>query len=150
MRNCRRDDRQGVSCTEVCRRHDAPTKQSFEELGIHHEEHKVPSKVLASIEEKSKKAATKNATAIAELKKRKGASVSRATRKKQKIVASIATAYATASSASSAGASTDADEGIAENSGGGPTLAGAEEMSSVPRGLGGDWAVGVDHPEPLL
>jgi hypothetical protein len=23
-----------------------------------------------------------------------------------------------------------------------------EEMSSVPRGLGGDWAVGVDRPEP--
>jgi hypothetical protein len=123
----------------------------FEELGIHHEEHKVPLKVLASIEEKSKKTATKNTTATAELKKRKGASVSRATRKKQKTVASIATASATASSASSAGASADADEGIAENAGGGPTLAGAEEeMSSAPRGLGGDWAVGVDHPEPLL
>ena len=46
----------------------------FEELGIHHEEHKVPSKVLKSIEEKAKKAAAKNATAVVESKKRKGAS----------------------------------------------------------------------------
>jgi hypothetical protein len=38
----------------------------FEELGIHHEEHKVPPKVLASIEEKSKKAAAKNVTVAAE------------------------------------------------------------------------------------
>ena len=46
----------------------------FEELGIHHEEHKVPPKVLKSVEEKAKKVAAKNATTVAESKKRKGAS----------------------------------------------------------------------------
>ena len=45
----------------------------FEELGIHHEEHNVPPKVLKSIEEKAKKATVKNATVVAESKKRKGA-----------------------------------------------------------------------------
>jgi hypothetical protein len=45
----------------------------FEELGIHHEEHKVPAKVLKSIEDKVKKAAAKNTTAMAESEKRKGA-----------------------------------------------------------------------------
>lgn len=44
----------------------------FEELGIHHENHKVPMKVLKSLEDKAKKATTKNATAVAEAKKRKG------------------------------------------------------------------------------
>jgi hypothetical protein len=41
----------------------------LEELGIHHEEHKVPLKVLASIEEKKRKVAAKNVTVAAESKK---------------------------------------------------------------------------------
>jgi len=56
--------------------------QVFEELGIHHEEHKVPSKVLKSIKEKAKKATAKNATAVAESKKRKGAGGSKTISKK--------------------------------------------------------------------
>jgi hypothetical protein len=43
-------------------------------LGIHPEEHKVPLKVLKSIEEKANKAASKNATMVVESKKGKGAS----------------------------------------------------------------------------
>jgi hypothetical protein len=38
----------------------------FEELGIHHEEHKVPAKVLKSLDNKAKKVAAKNTTATAE------------------------------------------------------------------------------------
>jgi hypothetical protein len=38
----------------------------FEELGIQHEEHKVPTKVLKSLDNKAKKAITKNTTATAE------------------------------------------------------------------------------------
>ena len=56
--------------------------RGFEELGIHHEEHKVPSKVLKSIEEKAKKATAKNTTAVAELKKRKGPGGSKTISKK--------------------------------------------------------------------
>jgi hypothetical protein len=37
----------------------------FEELGIHHEEHKVLVKVLKSIQDKAKKAAMKNNTMAA-------------------------------------------------------------------------------------
>jgi tRNA C32,U32 (ribose-2'-O)-methylase TrmJ len=44
----------------------------FEELGIHHGEHVVPSKVLSSIEKKKQNAAVKNATVAAKSKKRKG------------------------------------------------------------------------------
>jgi hypothetical protein len=44
----------------------------FEELGIHHVEHKVLAKVLKSLEEKAKKATTKNATMATESKKRRG------------------------------------------------------------------------------
>jgi hypothetical protein len=44
----------------------------LEELGIHHEEHEVPTKVLTTIEQKRKKVAAKNATAAVESKKRKG------------------------------------------------------------------------------
>jgi len=44
----------------------------FAELGIHHEEDKVPSKVLKSNEEKAKKASAKNATAVAELEEEGG------------------------------------------------------------------------------
>ena len=46
----------------------------FEELGIHHTEHKIPTKVLKSLEEKSKKVDAKNTTTAAESKKRRGAS----------------------------------------------------------------------------
>ena len=56
--------------------------QVFEELGIHHEEHKVPPKVLKSVEEKAKKVAAKNATTVAESKKRKGAGGPKAISKK--------------------------------------------------------------------
>jgi hypothetical protein len=45
----------------------------LEELGIQHEEHVVPPEVLTTIEEKRKKAAPKNAIALAKSKKRKGA-----------------------------------------------------------------------------
>jgi len=43
----------------------------FEELGIHHEEHDVPAKVHRSLEDKARKATTKNATIVAKVKKRK-------------------------------------------------------------------------------
>jgi tRNA C32,U32 (ribose-2'-O)-methylase TrmJ len=54
----------------------------FEELGIHHEEHVVPPKVLASIEKKKQKAAAKIATVATESKKRKGQAGSKALSKK--------------------------------------------------------------------
>ena len=44
----------------------------FEELGIHHMEHKVPAKVLKSLEDKARKATAKNTTVAAEMKKRRG------------------------------------------------------------------------------
>jgi hypothetical protein len=50
----------------------------FEELGIHHEEHKVPTKVLKSIEDKTKNAIAKNNTAAAESKKRRGIGTAKA------------------------------------------------------------------------
>jgi hypothetical protein len=50
----------------------------FEELGIHHEEHKVPAKVLKYIEDKAKNAIAKNNTAAAESKKRRGTSTVKA------------------------------------------------------------------------
>jgi len=49
----------------------------FEEFGIHHEEHDVPVKVHKSLEDKAKRATTKNATAAAEAKKRKGTGASK-------------------------------------------------------------------------
>jgi hypothetical protein len=57
----------------------------FDELGIHHEEHKVPAKVLKSLEDKEKKAALKNTTATAKAKKRKGIGRAKAISKKQKV-----------------------------------------------------------------
>lgn len=54
----------------------------FEELGIYHEEHKVPTKVLKSLEVIARKAAAKNATVVAESKKRKGTSVTKLASKK--------------------------------------------------------------------
>jgi hypothetical protein len=57
----------------------------FDELGIHHEEHEVPAKVLKSLEDKEKKVALKNTTATAEAKKRKGIGRAKAISKKQKV-----------------------------------------------------------------
>jgi hypothetical protein len=54
----------------------------FEEFGIHHEEHDVPAKVHKSFGDKAKKATTKNATTVAEAKKRKGTGTSKAITKK--------------------------------------------------------------------
>jgi hypothetical protein len=85
--------------------------QVFEELGIHHGEHKVPTKVLKSIEDKVKKAATKNATMVAESKKRRGAGGPKVVSKKQKV---IPTSTAT-SAAASATASADVGEEVAKN-----------------------------------
>jgi hypothetical protein len=54
----------------------------LEELGIHHEEHEVPTEVLTTIEQKRKKAAAKNAIAAVESKKRKGIGASQVVGKK--------------------------------------------------------------------
>jgi hypothetical protein len=43
----------------------------FDEIGVHHEEHEVPAKVLKSLEDKAKKVAAKNVIAVVEAKKRK-------------------------------------------------------------------------------
>jgi hypothetical protein len=43
----------------------------FNEIGVHHEEHEVPTKVLKSLEDKAKKVAAKNVIAVVEAKKRK-------------------------------------------------------------------------------
>jgi hypothetical protein len=86
----------------------------FEELGIHHEEHVVPPKVLASIEKKKKqKAATKNATIVAESKKRKDQAGSKTLSKKQKIEATSVVSTSPAMSSASA-----SEEGSVENTGG--------------------------------
>lgn len=85
----------------------------FEELGMHHEEHTVPPKVLKSLEDKAKKAAAKNTTAAVEAKKRKGAGVSKTISKRQR------------TSAAYAAASTGVGEEVAENVGGGSTSASA-------------------------
>jgi hypothetical protein len=84
----------------------------FEELGIHHEEHVVPPKVLASIEKKQK-AAAKNATIVAKSKKRKGQASLKALSKKQKVVATSATSASPATSSASA-----SEEGSVEDTGG--------------------------------
>ena len=54
----------------------------FEELGMHHVEHKVPVKVLKSIEDKARKATVKNNTTVAESKKRRGSVAAKAISKK--------------------------------------------------------------------
>jgi low affinity Fe/Cu permease len=117
----------------------------LEELGIHHEEHKVPPEVLDMIE---KKAAAKNAMAAAQLKKRKGIRASKVVPKKQKI--SMASPTSAASSISgSARASTNAVEVSAENSGWGPTEAVMEvEKIDALEDIGGQRVEGVDRPEP--
>jgi hypothetical protein len=67
----------------------------LEELGIHHEKHEVSPEVLATIEEKKRRATAKNATVTVKTKKRKGVA------KKQKTsVATDASASSVASSAS--------------------------------------------------
>jgi hypothetical protein len=87
--------------------------QVFEELGIHHEEHVVPPKVLASIEKKKQKAAAKNATVAAKSKKRKGQAGSKTLCKKQKVEATsiVSTSPATSSAFAS-------EEGSVEDTGG--------------------------------
>jgi hypothetical protein len=121
----------------------------LEELGIHHEEHKVPPKVLASIEVKSKRVAAKNVTAAAKSKKRKGTGISKAAGKRQKILASGPAASAVASATSSAGASADADEDTAKNTGGGSTLAGVEvEKSIALEYFSGAQTGSMDRPKP--
>ena len=79
----------------------------FEELGIHHTEHKVPAKVLKSMEDKARKDVAKNDTTTAKLKKRKGTGVAKAVSKKRKI------------DAASTGASADTAEEVTENFHGG-------------------------------
>jgi hypothetical protein len=84
----------------------------FEELGIHHEEHVVPSKVLASIEKKPK-AAAKNATVMAESTKRKGQAGLKTLSKKHKIEATSVVSASPATSSASA-----SEEGSIEDTGG--------------------------------
>jgi hypothetical protein len=109
----------------------------FEEFRIHHEEHDVPVKVHKSLEDKAKKAATKNATAVEKAKKRKGAGRSKVISKKQKTLI----AAAVASTDASAAASADGDEEVAENVGGdsGSVAVGTgSERSIASLYLGGD------------
>jgi hypothetical protein len=87
--------------------------QVFEELGIHHEKHVVPPKVLASIEKKQQKAAAKNATVAAESKKRKDQDGSKVLSKWQKVVATSTASTSPATSFASA-----SEEGSVEDTGG--------------------------------
>jgi hypothetical protein len=98
----------------------------FKELRIHHEEHDVPAKVHKSLEDKAKKAATKNVTAAAEVKKRNGSGASKVVSKRQKTIAASTAASADASAA----ASTDDGEEVAKNVGGG--------TGSMAAGMGGE------------
>lgn len=69
----------------------------FEELGIHHEEHKVLAKVLKSIKNKEKKVTLKGTTVVVEAKKRKGAVKGKEISKNQKVGAAsvvASTSYA--------------------------------------------------------
>jgi hypothetical protein len=82
--------------------------QVFEELGVHHGEYVVPPEVLASIEKK--KAATKNVTAAAESKKRRGQVGPKVVSKKQKTAAtSAAPVPSPATSSTDASASAEED-----------------------------------------
>ena len=91
----------------------------FEEFGIHHEEHDVPVKVHKSIEDKARKAAAKNVTAMAEAKKRKGVAAPKVITKRRKAMAISAAASTDASTV----ASTNDEEEVAENVGGGSSSA---------------------------
>jgi hypothetical protein len=102
--------------------------RAFEEFGIHHEEHDVPTKVHKFLEDKAKKAATKNATTAVEAKKRKGAGTSKVISKKQKTL----TASAAASVNASAAASADDEEEVVENVGrGSGSIAARIEVSAL-------------------
>ena len=109
----------------------------FEEFRIHHEEHDVPMKVHKSIEDKERKAATKNVTIVVEARKRKGATMPKVITNMQKTRdASIA-----ASADASAAASANDDEEVAENVGGASGSAAARtggERSAASLDLGGD------------
>ena len=87
----------------------------FEEVGIIYREREVPAKVLASIEKKKKKAFTKNVTAEAESKKRKGTVGSRAPAKKKKKSEAPLIAPAL-SSAGSAGVASAGSEDVESSS----------------------------------
>ena len=101
----------------------------FEEFGIHHEEHEVPTKVYKSIEDKARKANTKNTTAMAEVRKRKGATASKVITKRRKTRA----ASAAASTDVSVAASANDGEEVAENVGGAlASLLLGREASTLP------------------
>jgi hypothetical protein len=123
----------------------------FEEFGIHHEEHKVLAKVLKAIEDKENKVTLKNATAVAEAKKRKGAGQGKTISKKRKVGATSAIA--------SAGSAEEVEESRA---GAVPSMAEEEEeteasaahgnedlMGSSLQGLSGAPAVGASHMAPM-
>jgi hypothetical protein len=120
----------------------------LEELGIHHEEHEVPTEVLTTIEQKRKKVIAKNATAAVESKKRKRIGASQVVGKKQKVSTS-GPASAASSISGSGRASADAVEVSVENSSGGPTEAVvvAEEVGA-PKDAGDQRVEGADPPEP--
>lgn len=123
----------------------------LEELGIHHEEHVVPLEVLATIEEKKKKATAKNVTAAAESKKRKGIGGPKVIAKKPKVAVAVATS-ASSSASGSAQVFADAEEVSAEHSGGGPTLVETEvERVAAPSDAGGSQeAEDVSRSEPSM
>jgi hypothetical protein len=102
----------------------------FAEFGIQHGEHDVPMKVHKSLEDKAKKATTKNATTMAEAKKRRGAGASKVISEKQKTLTAAAINSTDASTAASVD---DDDDEVAENIGGG--------SSSVAAGMGGERSV---------
>jgi hypothetical protein len=85
----------------------------LEEFGIHHDEYVVPPDVLATIEELKRKAAAKNVTTVAELKKRKGTVGPKALAKKLKTSTAVAIP-AISSAASSAHAFASAREGFVD------------------------------------
>lgn len=126
----------------------------FEELGVHHEEHKIPSKVLKSLEDKEKKAAAKNTTAAAEAKKRKGSGHSKALSKKQKVGSGSGIASAGSSEqvgdsvpggSVSAGASAEVDRPIASTAAAVTNLGG-----SVLLGGGGTSLLDATIADPML
>jgi hypothetical protein len=88
----------------------------LEEFGIHHKEYVVPPDVLAAIEEKKRKVATKNVTAVVKLKKRKGMAGPKALAKKL-TTSTIVAIPAISSATSSAHASASAGEGSADGTG---------------------------------
>jgi hypothetical protein len=79
----------------------------LEEFGIRHEEYVVPLDVLATIEEKKRKATAKNATAATESKKRKGMAGPKVLAKRVKTSAAIAAPTISATSSAQASASVE-------------------------------------------